>query len=248
MTSDPGPVFLVQLAPASGNQIPPRDAEPATLDEFVDRLPDAFVVIDRNGIIRRANRAFLDLAQVGGEGALLGERLSRFLSRPGADLTVLLANLQRHGSVRIFETSILGDLGGETAVEISAAANGAGNDDTSNRPRLIALLLRDVSRRLSGTKDAATLQSALAAIIEQAGKTSLRGLVKDTVGLVERHYMVAALRSRRRQPNRRRRDPGHEPPGILQEAGSVPDGRTFAGRSILRRITSSGGKTCPRVP
>jgi transcriptional regulator PpsR len=189
MTSDPGPVFLVQLAPASGTQLPAREATQATLDEFVDRLPDAFVVIDRDGAIRRANRAFLDLAQVGGEGALLGGRLSRFLSRPGADLTVLLTNLQRHGSVRMFETSIQGDLGGETAVEISASGGG----NAPNTSGLIALLMRDVSRRLSPTKDTTTLQSALAAIIEQTGKTSLRGLVKDTVGLVERHYMVAAL-------------------------------------------------------
>jgi len=188
MTSDPGPVFLVQLAPAAGTQIPAPEAERATLDEFVDRLPDAFVVIDRDGVIRRANRAFLDIAQIGGEGAILGERLSRFLSRPGADLNVLLTNLQRHGSVRMFESSIQGDLGGETTVEISAAGGNA-----SNRSGPIALVMRDVGRRLSPTKETTTLQSALAAIVEQTGKTSLRGLVKDTVGLVERHYMVAAL-------------------------------------------------------
>lgn len=189
MTSDPGPVFLVQLAPANGAQIPKPDAGQVALDEFVDRLPDAFVVIDRDGTIRRANRAFLDLAQVGGEGVLLGERLNRFLSRPGADLGVLLTNLQRHGSVRMFETTIQGDLGGETAVEISAAGSG----NASTRSGLVALLMRDVSRRLSPAKDTATLQSALAAIVEQTGNTSLRELVKDTVGLVERHYMVAAL-------------------------------------------------------
>ncbi len=73
MTSDPGPVFLVQLAPASGAQIPSRETEQASLDDFVDRLPDAFVVIDRDGVIRRANRAFLDLVQVGGEGGLYWE-------------------------------------------------------------------------------------------------------------------------------------------------------------------------------
>jgi DNA-binding NtrC family response regulator len=37
------------------------------------------------------------------------------------------------------------------------------------------------------------LQSALAAVIEQSGKTPLRTLVRDTVGLVERHYIGAAL-------------------------------------------------------
>ncbi len=123
----------------------------------------------------------------------MGERLSRFLSRPGADLSVLLANLQRHGSVRMFETTIQGDLGGETSVEISAAGERGGQWRRPNRSSLIALLMRDVSRRLPAGKDTTTLQSALAAIIEQTGKTSLRGLVKDTVGLVERHYMVAAL-------------------------------------------------------
>lgn len=106
MTSEPGPMFLIQLAPASGIQMPAGGSEQTTLDEFVDRLPDAFVVIDRDGVIRRANRAFLDIVQAGGEGAVLGEPLGRWLSRPGADLSVLLANLHRHGSVRLFATTI----------------------------------------------------------------------------------------------------------------------------------------------
>jgi transcriptional regulator PpsR len=187
MTSDPGPVFLVQLAPAGGSPVPADGPEQHGLDTFVDRLPDAVVIIDRDGVIRRANRAFLDLAQVGGEGALLGEPLGRWLSRPGADLTVLLANLHRHGSVRLFATTIQGELGGDTAVEISAVGN------TPSRPDQIVLLLRDVGRRISVTENATSLQSALAAVIEHSGKASLRTLVKDTVGLVERHYILAAL-------------------------------------------------------
>ena len=107
-------------------------------DEFVDRLPDAFVVIDRDGVIGRANRAFLDLVQVGGEGALLGESIGRWLSRPGADLGVLLANLHRHGSVRLFSTSLQGELGSDTDVEISAVGN------AESRPTRIVLLIRDV--------------------------------------------------------------------------------------------------------
>jgi transcriptional regulator PpsR len=187
MTSEPGQVFLVQFAPAGATQIPDRRNDQTSLEEFVDRLPDALVIIDRDGVIRRANRAFLDLVQVGSEGALLGERLGRWLSRPGADLTVLLANLHRHGSVRLFATGIQGELDGETAVEISAVGN------TQVRPGYIALLLRDVGRRLPTSEDATTLQAALAAIIEQTGKTSLRNLVRDAVGLVERHYIDAAL-------------------------------------------------------
>jgi transcriptional regulator PpsR len=125
--------------------------------------------------------------QVGGEGAAVGERLSRWLSRPGADLSVLLANLNRHGAVRLFATAIQGELGMETAVEISAVGN------TNNRPTHVALFLRDVGRRLPANEATDGLQAALAAIIEQTGKTSLRELVRDATGLVERHYIGAAL-------------------------------------------------------
>jgi transcriptional regulator PpsR len=188
MSSEPGPIFMVQLAPAGGTQLVELRNDQASLDEFAEHLPDGFVVIDRDGFIRRANRAFLDLVQVGGQGAVLGERLSRWLSRPGADLSVLLANLQRHGSVRLFATGLQGELGGEAEVEISAVGN------PPAKPNYIALLVRDVGRRLAPSAEAANLQSALGAIIEQTGKTALRTLVKDAVGLVERHYIAAALK------------------------------------------------------
>nr|WP_294560609.1 transcriptional regulator PpsR [uncultured Rhodopila sp.] len=187
MNGEPGPVFMVQLAPAAGNQQPMHHPEQTPLDEFVDRLPDAFVVIDRDGIVRRANRAFLDLVQIGAEGAVLGERISRWLSRPGADLAVLLSNLNRHGSVRLFATAISGEFGGSTEVEISAVGTPSGG-----RP-YIALLMRDVGRRLVPNEGTASVQAALAAVIEQTGKTSLRVLVRDAIGLVERHYIDAAL-------------------------------------------------------
>jgi DNA-binding NtrC family response regulator len=100
---------------------------------------------------------------------------------------VLLANLARHGSVRLFATGIQGDLGAETEVEVSAVGLPAG------QPAYIALLMRDIGRRLASKDGATSLQSALAAVVEQSGKTSLRALVRDTVGLVERHYIDAAL-------------------------------------------------------
>jgi transcriptional regulator PpsR len=180
-------MFMLQLAPAAGNQQPAFNPEQTALDEFVDRLPDAFVVIDRDGIVRRANRAFLDLVQIGAEGAVLGERISRWLSRPGADLSVLLANLNRHGAVRLFATGLQGELGGHTEVEISAVGNPPG------RHAYIALMMRDVSRRLVPNEETASVQAALAAVIDQTGKTSLRVLVRDAIGLVERHYIDAAL-------------------------------------------------------
>ena len=206
MTSEPGQIFLLQLAPL--NQV--ADAPVARsralkvpVDELIERLPDAMVVVDEDGTILRANPAFLDLVQVGAEGSVLGERLGRWLSRPGADAAVLLANVQRHRFVRLFSTTLVGELSSELQVEISAAGNADSN------PRYIGLLIRDVSRRMAtkppalaadtGKRKAAqtpggnSLLAALDSIADHLGETSLPSLIKDTVGLVERYYIEAAL-------------------------------------------------------
>ena len=58
--------FLVQLAPATGYPgASDATASELALSDLLGRLPDAFIVIDRAGTLRHANRAFLDLVQVG---------------------------------------------------------------------------------------------------------------------------------------------------------------------------------------
>jgi transcriptional regulator PpsR len=177
----------LQIAPV-GTAPPETDANAEiALNPLIDRLPDGFVIIDADGVVRRANRAFLDLVQAGAEGSVIGEHLGRWLSRPGADLKVLLANVARRQVVRLFSTTIHGDLGSDTEVEISAAGN------SENDPDHIAVLIRDVSRRLTNPQDGSRLRAAVASLSEQIGKTSLRELVRDTIEVVERYYIEAAL-------------------------------------------------------
>ena len=192
MSSEPGPLFMLQLAPASGvSTVAEPVAQPT--DALVERLPDAFLVLDAEGMILRANPAFLDLIQAGGEGAVVGERLSRWLQRPGADLSVLLATLQRHRTVRLMATSIQNESGEEVEVEISAT----GNDPA--QPRLIGVMLRDVSRRVGGASVSAEppppagLRAVLDAMDTQIGQTPLPRLVRETVEVLERHFIEAAL-------------------------------------------------------
>jgi len=187
MTSDPGAVLMLQLVPVTPAQPGPAPADPVAIEGLIERMPDGFVVIDRDGIIRRANRAFLDLVEVGAKGSVIGERLTRWLWRPGADLTVLLANVRRHRVVRMFSTTIHGELGTDTVVEISAAG------DSDEDPKQIGVLIQDVGRRIGTSPDDKSLRFALGAIAEQIGKTPLKALVQDTVGVVERHYVRSAL-------------------------------------------------------
>ena len=147
-------------------------------------MPDAFVALDAAGVIVNVNRAFLDLAQLGAKGSAIGESLSRWLFQPGADLNALLVNVERHGSVRLFTTTLRGELGSDTAVEMSAARSESGH---------IGVLLRNVSRRLPAHNESDMLRAALGSLSEQIGKSSLRQLVKNTVSIVEQHYVKEAL-------------------------------------------------------
>ena len=149
-------------------------------------MPDGFVALDEAGVVRHANQAFLDLVQVGSKGSAIGESLGRWLWQPGADLNALLANIQKHKTVRLFTTTIRGELGAETEIEISA---GSGDGEQKQ----IGVLLRNVARRLPSGGEADLLRSALGSMSEQIGKSSLRKLVKNTVGIVEQHYVKQAL-------------------------------------------------------
>jgi transcriptional regulator PpsR len=197
LAADPAAVFLLQLAPIDAIQDVRREA--ASLEDLIERLPDGFVLVDPDGMVRRANRAFLDLVQTAALGAVIGQPLGRWLSTPGADAALLIDRAQRHQIVRGFTTTIQGELGIEAAVEISAAV------DAVSEPRQIGLMLRDVSRRrmeqsaigethrrAAATPDARLLE-ALTRLTDQIGRTPLLELVRDSSGLIERHCIAGAL-------------------------------------------------------
>lgn len=185
---DPSSLFLIHLrAPeTSGASVVPQSAS-ASLSLLRD-APDGFVVLSPDGSILSANRAFLDLAQLTVEDEVQGESISRWLGRPGADLTVLLTTLRTHGVVRLFSTSVRGEYGSVTEVELSAVAA------SEAEVPAIGIVVRDVGRRLArGPEGAAELSRAVEQLTGLVGRVGLRKLVGDTVALVERHFVEAAL-------------------------------------------------------
>eukprot|EP01035_Chromulina_nebulosa_P058240 gene58240-79753_t len=121
ITAEPGHVFLLQFT-AANTPVDHNIGAASGIEALIDHLPDGFIALDATGVITHANQAFLDLVQVGAKGSVVGENLSRWLWQPGADLSALLANVDLHGTVRMFTTSIRGELGTDTDIEISAAA------------------------------------------------------------------------------------------------------------------------------
>lgn len=185
--ADPAAVLMVHFTATEKSYAAPPPENFFAAERFIERMPDGFAVLDTEGRILHANKTFLELVQMGTLASVVGEKLNRWLSRPGADLAVLLSNVRRYSSVRLFVTHLQGELGSSSEVEISAA------EVKYNGGEFIGVILRDVSRRLRPAEDEDYFRSALNAATEQVGRTSLRKLVKNTVAVVERHYVKAAL-------------------------------------------------------
>jgi transcriptional regulator PpsR len=191
MKSESGLYYLFQMAPL-GPQPTTIAKASFSVDEVIQRLPDGFAIVDMDGTIRRTNHTFLDLVQMGSEGAVVGQTMKRWLSQPGADLGVLMGLVQKHGSVTRMDTMLHGELGADTAVEISAVGNKAA------KPDYVGLLLRDTTMRAA--TDAAPLPAA-APLVETVSATgnflaqnlTLEQLVKGSTRTIEQNAIVSAL-------------------------------------------------------
>jgi transcriptional regulator PpsR len=186
---DTGTVCLVRMLPAQEMEEPALASPGAARAlRVIESIPDGFVVADQEGTVVYANRGFLDMVEVPTPEQVRGRSLGQWLGRPGADLGVLLATLREHGVARLFGTSLRGELGSQSEVEVSCAAVPDGN-----RLRL-GILVRDVGRRLAlGPRGARDLTSAVEQLTGLVGRVSLRNLVRDTADLVEQHFIKAAL-------------------------------------------------------
>lgn len=182
-------LFLVRLAPvaadASAAGVPKTKSR---LVEVVEALPDGFVVTDLEGRVLTANRAFVDMTQYAAEEQLRGESLERWLGRPGIDLNVLMANLRQHGSVRLFATTLRGEYGSTSEVEISAVAV------TEGELPCLGFTIRNVGRRLAAdVRGGRELPRSVEQLTELIGRVSLKDLVRETTDVIERLCIEAAL-------------------------------------------------------
>ena len=182
-------LFLVRLSPTTevgeAARLPQMKAR---LLQVVENAPDAIVVTGPDGRIFSANRAFLDLAQLANEEQVRGESLDRWLGRPGVDLNVLLGNLRQHGAVRLFATTLQGDVGATAEVEISAVAV-----QNAEQP-CYGFSIRNVGRRLSPDLRAGReLPRSVEQLTELVGRVALKDLVREATDLIERLCIEAAL-------------------------------------------------------
>lgn len=156
--------------------------------KLVENVPDAFVVTGQDGRIMTANAAFLDMAQLANEDQALGEPLERWLGQPGVELEVLTASLRQRGPVRLFVTTMRGEYGATTEVEISAVSvmNGVGP--------CYGFAIRDVGPRVTAPARASTrTPRSVEQLTELIGQVPLKDLVREATDVIERLCIEAAL-------------------------------------------------------
>ena len=181
--------FLVRLSPAQPDSMAePAPSTSSMLLKLVQTAPDCLVVTDLDGRVISANTAFIELAQLTTEEQVRGETLDRWLGRTGVDLSVLISNLRQRGAVRLFATSLRGEYGAMTDVEISATMVPHGD-----RP-FLGFTIRDVGRRLSGeTRNKRELPRSVGQLTELVGRVPLKDIVGETTDLIEQLCIEAAL-------------------------------------------------------
>ncbi len=186
MNAESGALYLCQLTPMRDPGAADR-ADGFSMRTFVDRMPDGFVVVDRDGVVQAANDAFLDLVQIGSEATAIGRKLTRWLSSPGADANLVIALVQKHGEVRRFQTTIDGELGQSIAVEVSAIGNDA------SQPSYFGLLIRDSGHRRATAEAPPRAVADASVAVDDFDNRTLEQIVKMTTETIERKAIARAL-------------------------------------------------------
>ena len=174
-------------------EVAEQAAEPH--DELGDNLlrlynegADGIVFTDRDGTIRAANEAFLNLTDSANMAAVKGRSLGNFLVRGEVDLRVILENVRRARQMRVYSTKLTTAFMGQVAVEMSAAW-------LNDRPAPgVVLVIRDATRAdtlrrpgFAGGEEGAN------SVMELVGSSTLKDIVAETSDVVEKMCIETAV-------------------------------------------------------
>ena len=181
-------MVLIRIQPADQGQAAELHPTSAMLLKLAESSPDGLVVTDRDGHILSANSAFAEMAQLNNAERARGEALERWFGRPGIDLNVLVANVRQNETIRMFSTVLRGEHGAQIDIEVSALPLRDGA--TTN----FGFAIRDVGRRLSpAAHSERELPRTADQLTELIGRVPLKDLVRETVDVIERLCIEAAL-------------------------------------------------------
>jgi len=185
-----GALFLIRLTPSHPPAvIDTPTAQHAMMLDVLEQSPDGFVVTDPSGKILSCNRAFVEMVHLAKQEQVLSRQLSDWLGRSDVDLSVLIANIQQRGAVRLFATMLRGTRGADLEVEIS------GVSVKSGATPCLGFSVREVGQRLGTDRPTLNqLPRTADQLVELVGRVPLQEIVSETADLIEKLCIEAALR------------------------------------------------------
>jgi transcriptional regulator PpsR len=158
------------------------------MQEALERVPEGWVVADRQGTILSANAEFLSQLGAISLAQLQGHPLERWLARGAVDWSVLQTNVRQLGQVRGFATELQTFSGLGLAVEITAL--------TLSDPQAHWLLfVRDTARKraVETPATASGMADSVAQLAQLVGRMPMKDIVGETSDMIERMCILAAL-------------------------------------------------------
>jgi transcriptional regulator PpsR len=117
-----------------------------------------------------------------------GRSFGDFLVRGAVDLRMLIDNVKRMGTLRVYSTRLTTDFSGQVAVEISASW-------LNDRPKpVLGMIIRDASRADAMRRPAFTAtEDGARNMVELVGSSTLRDIVAETTDVIEKMCIETAL-------------------------------------------------------
>lgn len=180
------PLLIVRVEPLH-DQVSGEGFHPALAD-VVERMPDAFVLVDGGMGVLAANAAFVEMSEMPSIERVVGARLGAWLGRPGIDLELIVGQLREHGSVRNVATILRGAAGAQEEIEVSGVAAPSADGER------YGFTIRNVGRRLREPPVVVgDVPRSVGQLTELVGRMSLKEIVRESTDLIERLCIEAAL-------------------------------------------------------
>ncbi|WP_284946457.1 transcriptional regulator PpsR [Acidisoma cladoniae] len=182
-------VLVLRLSNATASKANSSSDVNQRLLSALEQAPDGFVLTSQDGDVLNANAAFIGMAQLGSLALAQGRSIENWIGQSGIDTDVLLANLKQRGVVRLFATSIRGEMGGMNDVEISA------NAVMLDGQQCFGFVIRDIGRRLTTARaqPVRAMPRSIEQLTELIGRVSMKELVRDAIDVIERLCIESAL-------------------------------------------------------
>lgn len=182
---DSGRMFIIRLA--APTRVADLVSDRGPMQDLIERMPDAFVLTDKDMQIVTVNTAFIDLVHGTSKDAITGQPLARFIGRPGIDVDLMRKQLDEHGQMRNATTIVHADDAIEEAIEVSGVK-------TDSRGGHYGFAIRTVSRRMRDLPPVdRDLPRSVDQLTELVGRMPLREIVRESTDLIERMCIEAAL-------------------------------------------------------